>query len=134
MLVVMAADIVLTLVGQPSHYWNDPSTAQEYNRLLAWGMRMGPTLAIAGYACYMAVAFALATYLSGRLASIVALTFVLAHFAAGSGWVVYRFHLGLSGLYVFALAVSAAVVVSATGSREASQTHASGPAESKRSD
>jgi hypothetical protein len=127
MLAVMAADIALTLVGQPSHYWNQPSAAQEFNRLLAWGMRMGPTMAIAGYVCYLAGAFALATYLPGRLASIVALTFVLAHFAAGSGWVVYRFHLGLSGLYVYAFAVSAALVALATESREPSKTHASGP-------
>ena len=117
MLAVMAVDIALTVIGQPSQYWSHPNTAQEYNRLLAWGMRLGPTVAIAGYACYAAVALALATYLPGRLASIVALTFVLAHFAAGSGWVIYRFLLGLSGLYVYALVVSAALVALTTKSR-----------------
>jgi hypothetical protein len=117
----MVADFALTLAGQPSSYWKDSSTAQELNALVASAMHKGPIAIIAGWSLYAGAAFALASLLPGRLASIAAMTLTLAHFSAASGWLMYRFHLGMFGLYLFGLAVAVAMILMSRESNPANQ-------------
>ena len=111
MLGLMVCDFALTLGGQPASYWKDHSKPLEFNSLVAWAMRHGPTAVIALWCVYAALAVALVNLLPGRLGMIAALTFTLAHFCAASGWIVYRFDFRLTGLYVFSLVVAAVLVI-----------------------
>jgi uncharacterized membrane protein YphA (DoxX/SURF4 family) len=105
----MVLDFTLTLAGQPSSYWKDPSQAQEFNALAASAMHRGPAAILAGWSVYAAAAVAL-TFLPRLFGAIAAMTFALAHFCAASGWIIYRFHLGMTGLYLFSLLVGATII------------------------
>ena len=107
---VLLLDMALTLLGQPASFWRDPSTALESNPLVAWFMHRGYVLTIAAWLAFIAASFALVTFLPGRLGSITLYTFVLGAFAASCGWVVYRFQLGMPGLYFYSFAVAIAWV------------------------
>jgi len=124
MIAVMASDFALTLAGQPASYWKDHSNPLEGNSLVAWAMRHGPAAVIAGWSIYAAMAFAVVKLLPGRFGMIAALTFIFAHFSAASGWLIYRFHVGLTGLYLFSLAVAVMLV---TVGLEMKRTKASEP-------
>lgn len=118
---LMLCDFTLTLAGQPSSYWKDYSKPLEFNSLVAWAMRHGPFAAIALWSVYTALAIGLIKLLRGRLAMIAALTFILAHFCAASGWIVYRYNFRLTGLYLFSLAVAAVLVVIGLERKQADQ-------------
>ncbi|MFT3781221.1 MAG: hypothetical protein QM790_04330 [Nibricoccus sp.] len=110
MIAVMVSDFALTLAGQPTSYWKDHSHPLEGNSLVAWAMRHGPAAVIAGWSVYAALAFALVKLLPGRFGMIAAFTFIFAHFSAASGWLIYIFHVGVTGVYLFSLAVAAMLV------------------------
>lgn len=117
MLAVLLLDMILTLVGQPASYWRDPATAEEFNPLVAWFMHRGLTITVVSWLSFSAASFALVTFLPGRAGSITLLAFILGAFTASSGWLVYRFRLGMPGLYVYSFAVAATYVRLLDGKR-----------------
>ncbi|MBP7051896.1 MAG: hypothetical protein KBE65_12855 [Phycisphaerae bacterium] len=107
---VIAVDVTLTLIGQPSSYWHNPSTGVEGNPFFAWFLVRGPLFFVSTAVFYAAVAFLLSSLLPYRLALIVCLSFVFGHYCGASSWLLFRFNAGMAGPIIYGILISTAAV------------------------
>ena len=107
-LFVIVFDFGITILGQPSSYWHNPQAADEGNPFFRWFMIQGSLCYLAFIITYIAVVMSLVTLLPKQAAFITGLTFLLSHYFAGSTWLSYHFHLGMTGPIIYAFILSIA--------------------------
>jgi hypothetical protein len=110
LIAVMLFDFGVTIAGQPSGYWHDPSLADEGNPLFRVAMLKGWPFYFAAILAYVTAVAALVTWLPRRIGLTTGLAFLLVHYLAGSTWLLFHFHLGLMGPILYAVAISMALM------------------------
>jgi len=110
LLAVIAFDFGITMFGQPSSYWHSPHTADEGNPVFRWFMFQGAYCYLAFILAYLVGVFALVTLLPRQAAIITGLIFLLSHYFAGSTWLSFHFHLGMTGPILYAVVLSIALI------------------------
>ncbi len=117
MLVVILADIILTLSGQPRSYWSDPSTVRESNELFHFIMSRGYGVSLAVDVVYLGGSFLLVSKLPCRLGAVLLLSLVFGHFFGGASWLLFRYQLGVQSVVFYGIAVSILIVLAAVPPR-----------------
>jgi hypothetical protein len=105
-----AADVALTLTGQPHAYWADDfGSAVEGNPLAAVVLRHSPGLFVGAAGCWLACLSVLIVFGPPRLAAWVAVVFAAAHAVGGASWLLASDarHVLATGAYLAAAAVAA---------------------------
>ena len=110
LLAVIAFDFGITMCGQPSSYWRQPSTADEGNPVFAWFMVRGIVCYAAFIVAYMIGVFFLVRSLPRQIAIVTGLVFFLSHYFAGSTWLNFHYHLGMIGPIIYAVFLSSALM------------------------
>jgi hypothetical protein len=121
---VILFDTLMTLLGQPASYWQQPATAVEGNAFFGWFIVRGLTFFLVTSALYVIAAFLLSSYLPRRLATVAALAFILGHYFGASSWLAFSFGFGVSAavLYGTLLAVVLTWMLRPAKAAEASRT------------
>ncbi|HWD18244.1 MAG TPA: hypothetical protein VHB20_03115 [Verrucomicrobiae bacterium] len=110
MMMVIAADFTVTLLGQPASFWPHPETCREGDAVVRVFLSRGwaPFLALTlTYASFM---FSLATRLPRTPGLICALSVIFCHFAAVSNWLFYEWRLGMESPVLYGLLLAVAIV------------------------
>ena len=110
MCATVLVDFTLTLLGQPTSYWADPSTAQEYNKLFKLVMNSGCWLFIAFVFSYIVFWFFFVSYANRAIAYIAFYGLTLGHYFGASSWICYYYKLGVTGPVIYAILIGAALV------------------------
>lgn len=122
MVAVILFSIFNTLIGQPQSFWLHPETAirgdglsiyNETNRTFEFFLGMGWQPYLLANLVYVLAAFLLVTILPKRLALIVIFSFIFGHFFVGCNWLAVRWHLGIQGFTLYAIAFAVVIVLSA---------------------
>ncbi|NLT71875.1 MAG: hypothetical protein GXX91_14465 [Verrucomicrobiaceae bacterium] len=119
MLLVILADILLTLSGQPRSYWTDPSTVRESNALFHYIMSKGYGVSLAVDVFYVGGCFLLVSKLPCRLGAVLLFSLVFGHFFGGASWLLFRYQLGVQSVVYYGIAVSILIVLAAVPPRRA---------------
>lgn len=106
MMAVILCDMTLTMIGQPSAYWTDPSKVDEGNKLFHAIMSKGPVVSIAVDALYLLGAYLLVTKLPVRLATALMLALMFGHYFGASSWLYMRFKLGAAGVISYGVLIA----------------------------
>lgn len=110
LLAVIAFDFGITLLGQPSSYWHEPSTANEGNPVFAWFMARGILCYAAFVMAYITGVSVLLRALPRQIATTAGLVFLLSHYFAASTWLSFHFNLGMGGPIIYAVVLSIALI------------------------
>ena len=109
----MLFDKMNTLLGQPSSYWQHPTTADEGDAFFHFFLSRGLPVYLLFSLVYVVALFLLVSVLPRKLSLIVAFTFILCHFLGASTWLAYRWHLGIAGPIIYGIILSVLIVLSA---------------------
>jgi hypothetical protein len=113
MVCVILFDILNTLLGQPSSYWQHPETAREGNYLFRFIMTQGYVFDCIFKLTFMAVAFLLASLLPKRPGLVVIFSFILCHYYGASTWLKGHWHFGAKGPIIYGIVLGVILVLSA---------------------
>ena len=114
---VMLFDFGLTIAGQPPLYWHDPLAADEGNPLFRWAMIQGWPIYFAVILTYIAGVLLLVSRLPRQAAFVTGFAFLLTHYCAGSTWLLFHFHTGMTGPILSAVALSVALAALCGGEK-----------------
>ena len=103
--IVIGFDFAFTMIGQPRSYWSDPKTANELNAFFAYFMHKGIVAIIPVVILYAAGVFWYVSVIPKKARLFVILAFTLAHFNGASGWILYKFRLGMFGLISYSFLI-----------------------------
>jgi hypothetical protein len=106
-------DAVLTLVGQPSIYWQDHTKTLEMAPQFSFLLKIGPTAFLIGM-CVWALLWCLLIRLTPPWVSLLtALTYCMGHAFGAFTWLLYRYEINYFFLFVYfpALAFSVLLMV-----------------------
>lgn len=110
MLAVIFFDMSITLIGQPTSYWSNPSTVREENELYHLIMSKGVGTLMLTDLVYLTGSFLLVTFLPVRLAAALLFALIFGHFFGGSTWLCFHFKLGVTGIVIYGILLSAVIV------------------------
>jgi hypothetical protein len=110
MAIVMLTDLGLTLAGQPSTYWQAPSTANEGNHLAHYFIVHGWAPFLSLGLLDVAGMVVLVSILPQRLALAVLLTNVLIHYFGGSSWITHHLQFGVKENVIYGAILATALV------------------------
>lgn len=114
----------LTLIGQPATFWHHPGTAMRWDGLpidaplnasFEFFLGKGWGAYAATYLLYVVSVFGAISLLPRRPAFATGFAFLFGHFYGLSNWMVVRWHLGISGTMVAALALGIVVMLCIDG-------------------
>ncbi len=91
---LIALDASLTYFGQPESYWTDHSTNNELSWIFAPALNSSPLHFVLAVLAYMLVILSLVLLLPRLWSLAIAINFMLAHFAASTGWLIYQYEFG----------------------------------------
>src|SRR6516162_2369225 len=109
----MLFDKMNTLLGQPSSYWQSPTTADEGDAFFHFFLSRGLPVYLLFSLVYVVVIFLLVSVLPRTPSLIITFTFILCHFLGASTWLAYRWHLGIAGPIIYGIILSVLIVLSA---------------------
>ncbi len=113
MVVLIAFDASITLLGQPASYWSHPQTANEANPFIHFFLAQSWQSFLVVELIYVAVAFLLVSTLAQTSALFALFAYILGHYMAFSTWPFYRYRLGIQVPIAVAILLSAAIVLCA---------------------
>jgi hypothetical protein len=88
-------DTLMTMLGQPAPYWNQPSAADEYNDFFAWFLTQGAGFFLWTSLLYIVGAVLVASLLPRRFALVAVFAYVLGHYTGATSWMINRFDFGM---------------------------------------
>ncbi|MFO1477410.1 MAG: hypothetical protein U1F98_12240 [Verrucomicrobiota bacterium] len=107
----MLFDKINTLLGQPSSYWQRPTTADEGDAFFYFFLSRGLPVYLLFSLVYIVVIFLLVSVLPRRLGLIIIFAFILCHFLGASTWLAYRWHFGVTGPIIYGIILSVLIVL-----------------------
>jgi len=113
MVLLIALDAAITLLGQPVSYWSHPQTANEANPFIHFFLAQSWQSFLVVELIYVAVAFLLVSTLAQTSALFALFAYILGHYMAFSTWPFYRYRLGIQVPIAVAILLSAAIVLCA---------------------
>lgn len=124
---VMAAAMLFslfnTLAGQPRSFWLSPETAirgdglgiqNPVNHTFEFFLGYGWQAYVAAFLAYFALAMAVVSLLPRRPALIVIFSVIFGHCYGATNWLATRWHLGFSGIGLYAAVIGAAIAFAAS--------------------
>ena len=114
--------VINTLAGQPVSFWHHPEIAirgdglsiyNETNHTFEFSLGQGWQAYLIANLIYFLGAFLLVSVLPKKAALITIFSFTFGHYFVGCNWLAVRWHLGIQGSALYALALGPAIVLSA---------------------
>jgi hypothetical protein len=103
MVCTMLFDSSITLLGQPSSYWQHPHTMREGNGFFRYFFSQGLPVYVLTILIYISVVFLLISILPRRLALVGVFSFILGHYFGASTWLAYYWHLGINAPIIYGI-------------------------------
>ncbi|MGC4075385.1 MAG: hypothetical protein QM760_23370 [Nibricoccus sp.] len=128
MVAVLFVDFANTLLGQPSSYWQDPSTMLESNSLTRMFLGRGWMYYLLLDIMLAAGQFALITFLPVPIAFVTVFAFIFGNFVGASNWFLFEWRWGWVAPIVYGIILSTLMVLLAFRDREKTAVSASTPA------
>jgi hypothetical protein len=104
-------DATLTLLGQPSTYWHDYQTALEGNPLFRQYLCRGYIPFCFAMLVFAMFVFSLISILPRRVALAFIFYYLFVEFFTTETWLFFRWHLGMTGLTIYAIIFAGAVIM-----------------------
>jgi len=104
-------DATLTLLGQPSTYWHHHQTALEGNPFFRHYLCRGYVPFCFAMLVFATFAFSLISILPRRVALLFIFYYLFTEFFTTETWLLFRWHLGMRGLTIYAILFGGAVVL-----------------------
>jgi hypothetical protein len=104
-------DATLTLLGQPSMYWHNYQTALEGNPFFRQYLCRGYVPFCFAMLVFAMFAFSLISILPRRVALAFIFYYLFTEFFTTETWLLFRWHLGMTGLTIYAIIFAGAVIV-----------------------
>jgi hypothetical protein len=114
----MLFSAILTLLGQPQSFWQNPQTAMRgdglslyntTNRTFDFFLGRGWLAYVAAFLVYLALAFVIVSILPRMTALVATFSFIFGHYFGACNWLATRWHLGFAGVGSYGLLLSAAI-------------------------
>jgi hypothetical protein len=120
MIAVMLFNIVLTLLGQPSGYWDHPETAirsdglpidNVTNHTFEFFLSGGWQVFLLASVLYISGVFFIVSLLPRKLTLIAIFSIIFGYFFGGVNWLAVRWHQGVNGSVLYGLAIALILVL-----------------------
>lgn len=102
MVFVILMDLIMTLAGQPTTYWRDPSTARESNSFIRMFMVRGYMPFILCWLFYTTATAFVVPAVRGTFGLPILFFCLLGHYFGASTWFAFHFDFGVAGAVVYA--------------------------------
>ena len=116
MVLVVALDVLINLLGQPKSYWNDPHTAMRgdglsiyhsTNHMFVFFMGSGWWVFLLATTTYLTILYFLTAFLPAKPALFILSSVIFAHYFDTSNWLAVHWLLGFQGPFFYGLGIGA---------------------------
>ena len=110
-LLVMLADAVITLLGQPSSFWHNPKVANEAEPIVRFFLVQGVFAYAFVGSLYVIGSLVLASITPRKIGMTILFFLLLEHFWGVTSWLVYRMHCNIRLQNAFELGIAVLIAL-----------------------